>query len=128
MVSFVLLFILSAVGFWLWHCYRGWGRYWVKDYISGVVYVMILSVGMFTILPSRKNVMRMPLIAFVLTGILEFLQLYKPPILQAFRATLIGQALIGTTFVWLQFPFYTAGAICSYFLLKFLFSVKNPRY
>lgn len=127
-VSLVLLFILSAVGFWMWRCYRGWGQYWVKDYVSGIVYVMVLSVAMFTVLPSRKNTVRIPLIVFMLTCILEFLQLYKPPILQAFRATLIGQALIGTTFVWLQFPFYIAGAISSYFLLKFLFSAQKPHY
>jgi hypothetical protein len=89
---------------------------------------MVLSVGLFAILPSRKNVLRIPLIVFVLTCGLEFLQLYKPPILQSFRATLIGAALIGTDFVWLQFPFYIVGALCSYLLLGFLFSIQNPHY
>ena len=84
--------------------------------------MMIWSVGLFAVLPSRKNVWRIPLIVFVLTCGLEFLQLYKPPILQSFRATLIGAALIGTDFVWQQFPFYIAGALCSYFLLKLIFS------
>jgi hypothetical protein len=124
-MSFFLLLVLSAAGLWMWRYYRGWGQYWIRYYISGIVYVMILSVGLFFILPSRKNVWRIPLVIFVLTCGLEFLQLYKPPILQSFRATLIGAALIGTDFVWLQFPFYVAGALCSYFLLKLLFSTTT---
>jgi hypothetical protein len=107
----------------MWRYYRGWAQHWIRFYISGIVYVMILSVGLFAILPSRKNVLRIPLIVFVLTCVLEFLQLYKPPFLQAFRAILIGAALIGTDFVWLQFPFYIVGAVCSYLLLKFIFFI-----
>ncbi len=121
-ISLIVLIVLSVVGCWMWRCYRGWAEYWIKDYISSIVYVMILSVGLFAVLPSRKNVLRIPLIVFVLTCGFEFLQLYKPPILQAFRATLIGAAFIGTCFVWLQFPFYIVGTLCSYLLLKFLFS------
>lgn len=121
-ISFVLLIILSAIGFWMWRLFEGPGRYWVRYYVSGIVYVMILSVGLFTILPGRKNILRIPLIVFVLTCCLEFLQLYKPPMLQTFRSTLFGAALIGTCFVWLQFPFYIAGALCSYILLKLLFT------
>jgi len=127
-ISLVLLFALSVAGFWMWRCYRGWSESWIRFYISSIVYVMVLSVGLFAILPSRKNVLRIPLIVFVLTCGLEFLQLYKPPILQSFRATLIGAALIGTDFVWLQFPFYIVGAACSYLLLGFLFSIQNPHY
>jgi hypothetical protein len=116
------------MGFWMWECYRGWAESWIRFYISSIVYVMILSVGLFAVLPGGKNVWRIPLIVFVLTCGLEFLQLYKPPFLQAFRATLIGAALIGTDFVWLQFPFYIVGAVCSYLLLKFIFSSKKPYY
>ena len=127
-ISLILLFALSAAGFWMWRYYRGWAQPWIRFYISGIVYVMILSVGLFAVVPSRRNIRRIPIIVFVLTCGLEFLQLYKPPILQAFRATLVGAALIGTCFVPLQFPFYIAGAICSYLLLKFLFTFQKPHY
>jgi len=122
-LSLVLLLILSLMGFWIWRYYQGWAEGWIRFYISGIVYVMVLSVGLFAVLPGGRNVWRIPLIVFILTCGLEFLQLYKPPFLQAFRSTLIGAALIGTCFVWLQFPFYIAGALFSYLLLKFLFSV-----
>lgn len=112
----------------MWRCYRGWAQPWIRFYISSIVYVMILSVGLFAVVPSRRNIRRIPVIVFVLTCGLEFLQLYKPPILQAFRAMLIGAAIIGTDFVWLQFPFYIAGAGCSYLLLKFLFTFQKPHY
>ena len=121
-ISLILLFVLSIMGFWLWRYYRGWAESWIRFYISGIVYVMILSVSLFAAVPSRKNVLRISLVVFILTCGLEFLQLYKPPVLQAFRATLIGAALIGTCFVWLQFPFYIVGALFSYLLLRFIFS------
>ena len=127
-ISLILLFVLSAAGFWMWRYYRGWAQSLIRFYISSIVYVMILSVGLFAVVPSRRNIRRIPIIVFVLTCGLEFLQLYQPPILQAFRATLIGAALIGTDFVWQQFPFYILGAICSYLLLKWIFSFQNPHY
>lgn len=127
-ISLIVLFVLSVVGFWMWRCYRGRAENLIRFYISSIVYVMILSVGLFAVQPSKKNVLRIPLIVFVLTCGIEFLQLYKPPILQAFRATLIGAALIGTDFVWRQFPFYIAGAACSYLLLKFIFAFQDPHY
>lgn len=127
-VSLIILVVLSGIGFGMWRYYQGWGQYWIRYYVSGIVYVMIWSVGLFIIRPGRKNTWRIPIIAFILTCGLEFLQLYKPPILQFFRATLIGAALIGTDFVWLQFPFYMAGILCSYLLLRVLFSIQNPHY
>lgn len=127
-ISIIALIVLSIMGFWMWRYYHGREQYLVRYYISGIVYVMILSVGFFIIWPSSKNVLRIPVIAFIFTCCLEVLQLYKPPFLQAIRATLIGQAILGTDFVWLQFPFYIAGGLCSYLLLKFLFLFKKPDY
>lgn len=40
---------------------------------------------------------------------LEFLQLWHPPFLQALRRHFLGGTILGTTFVWSDFPYYFLG-------------------
>jgi hypothetical protein len=122
-ISAVLSVALAAAGFLMWKYYRGWAEFRIRFFISGIVYVMLWSAGLFALLPGRKNIWRIPLIVFVLTCGLEFLQLYRPPFLQAVRATLIGAAILGTDFLWSQFPYYIAGAFLSYLTLKLIYSL-----
>jgi len=114
------LAIAISVGFLMWRYYRGWGEYWVRFYVSGIVYEIVWCLVFFFFWPSRANIVRIPVIVFIATCILEFLQLWKPEFLQAFRATLVGAALIGTDFVWLQFPFYVLGSAISILVLAIL--------
>jgi hypothetical protein len=123
-VTFFCLCLAVALGFWMWRCYHGWGRYWVSYYFSGAVYVIIWSLFFFLLWPGRPNVIRIPVVVFIATCILEFLQLWKPNFLEAFRSTLAGAAIIGTCFVWLQFPFYLLGAVASVILLGLLTKIK----
>jgi hypothetical protein len=108
----------------MWRYYDGWAGYWVRYYFSGAVYVLIWCLLFFLLRPSRKNAVRIPLVVFIATCALEFLQLWKPDFLQAFRSTLAGAALLGTSFVWLQFPFYLLGAIVSIIILSLLEKIK----
>jgi hypothetical protein len=118
----ILLCLAIAVllGFGMWRYYRGWGQYWVRFYLSGSVYEIIWCLFLFFFWPRKTYVVRIPVIVFILTCILEFLQLWKAEFLQSFRATLVGMALIGTDFVWLQFPFYVLGSAVSVLLLALL--------
>jgi hypothetical protein len=116
----VCLAIATLAGFWMWRYYRGWGEYWVRYYVTGTIYEIIWCLAFFFLWPSKANIVRIPVIVFILTCILEFLQLWKPEFLEKFRATLVGAALIGTDFVWLQFPFYVLGSAFSVFLLAIL--------
>ena len=54
------------------------------------------------------------------TSTLEFLQLWHPPALEAIRATFIGSALIGTTFVLWDFPHYVIGCVLGVLLASWL--------
>jgi hypothetical protein len=108
----------------MWRYYDGWGHYWVRYYFAGAVYVIIWCLFFFLFWPSRMNVIRVPIVVFTVTCALEFLQLWRPDFLQAFRSTLVGAALIGTSFVWLQFPFYVLGAVVSIILLSLLVNIK----
>jgi len=114
------LIIATLLGFWMWRYYRGWAEYWVRFYVSGAVYEIIWCLFFFFFWPRKAYFVRIPVIVFISTCILEFLQLWKAEFLQSFRATLVGAALIGTDFVWLQFPFYVLGSAVSIALLALL--------
>ena len=116
--------ITGLLGFCLWRYYSGWGEYWIRFYISGIIYVMFWCLFFFLFWPGKKNIFRIPLAVFVATCALEFLQIWKPAFLQSFRSTLLGSALLGTSFVWLQFPYYVAGAAISVLLLTILAGQK----
>jgi hypothetical protein len=112
-------------GFLLWRYYRGPATSWFRFYLTGVIYVLIWSLVFFFFRPSRTNVVRIPLVVLVVTCALEFLQLYNPLFLQQIRATLIGAVVIGTDFVWMQFPYYFLGCALSILLLKLLSDSRN---
>jgi hypothetical protein len=46
---------------------------------------------------------------FAVTCALEVLQLWHPAPLEAVRGTFLGRTLLGTTFVWWDFPHYALG-------------------
>jgi hypothetical protein len=123
-LTFLCLCLAVALGFCMWRYYDGWGRYWVRYYFSGAVYVVAWSLLFFLLWPGRPNAIRIPIAVFIATCILEFLQLWKPDFLQAFRSTLVGAALMGTCFVWLQFPFYVLGTLVSIIMLGLLAKIK----
>src|SRR5262245_47603307 len=83
--------------------------WWVRDYLGGVIYVAFWIVLARSVFPLARP-RRVALIVLAVTCALETLQLWKPPLLEAVRATWVGKALIGTTFSWLDFPHYVAGA------------------
>ena len=62
---------------------------------------------------------------FTVTCFLEFLQLWKPPFLQAIRATLLGRLLLGNTFVWWDFFYYILGCTLTWIILRYLKTVKK---
>ena len=115
--TLLCLGIFVPLGFWMWRYYQGWAGYWIRYYVSGSIYEIIWCLAFFFLWPQRKNIIRITAGVFIATCILEFLQLWQAPFLEKFRATLIGSALIGTDFVWLQFPFYVLGIMVAVLLL-----------
>lgn len=120
LITFLCLCIAVTSGFYMWRFHKGRGSYLVRFYYSGAIYVLIWSLLFFLIWPGSRNTIRIPIAVFIATCTLEFLQLWKPDFLQAFRSTLAGAAILGTSFVWLQFPFYVLGVITSIIILSLL--------
>jgi hypothetical protein len=68
---------------------------------------------------------QIPLWVFSITCVLEFMQLWHPPVLQQFRATFLGRMLIGTTFSWWDFPHYAVGCLLGWFWLRQLMAARS---
>ena len=110
----VSLAVITPLSFWIWRCYDGPLRIWINFYISGIFYVLFWCLFLFFFWPKKKYAARIAVLVLLATCGLEFLQLYKPPFLQQIRSTFLGMAVLGTCFVWRQFPYYIIGALLSW--------------
>ncbi|MEQ8963007.1 MAG: DUF2809 domain-containing protein [Coleofasciculus sp. C2-GNP5-27] len=54
----------------------------------------------------------------IVTCLLEVLQLWQPPFLQAIRATLLGRVILGNTFTWSDFPAYFIGSFLGWVWMR----------
>ena len=92
--------------------YAGPAQGWVHGHAGGFLYVIFWCLLALAIRPQLSP-WRVASIVLVITSILEFLQLWHPPLLQAIRSTFLGHALIGSFFVWSDFPYYAGGALAA---------------
>jgi hypothetical protein len=113
------LLLITPLGF-LFKFYSGPGRLWFNNYGAGLLYELFWILIFFFIFPGRKAIYRIPLWVFGVTCALECLQLFHPPFLEKIRATFLGKALIGTTFVWWDFPHYAVGCLLGWRYLKWI--------
>jgi Protein of unknown function (DUF2809) len=51
---------------------------------------------------------------------IELLQLYQPPWLQSIRSTFLGRLVLGTTFLWSDFPAYFVGSYVGWLWVRWL--------
>ena len=79
---------------------------------------MIFFVVALAIISQASSATRITLIVLTLTCVLEFLQLWHLLWLEQIRRTLLGRALLGTTFGWTDFPPYFAGAVIGWALVR----------
>ncbi|NJD20447.1 MAG: DUF2809 domain-containing protein, partial [Gemmatimonadetes bacterium] len=76
---------------------------------GGFLYVVFWVVLVLTLRPGLSE-RRVAGAVLAVTCVLEFLQLWHPPFLEAARRPFLGQALLGSHFSWSDFPYYVAGA------------------
>jgi hypothetical protein len=98
--------------------YTGPAHQWFNDYGGDILYEIFWCLFAFCFFRSRTAIIQIPIWVFVITCILEFLQLWHPPLLTEIRATLIGKLLLGTTFVWWDFPHYLLGCVLGWLWLR----------
>jgi hypothetical protein len=114
------LLIVTPLGF-VFKLYEGPGHNWVNNYAAGVLYEIFWCLVLFFVWPRRETITRIALGVFFVTSLLEVLQLWHPWVLERVRTTFPGQALIGTTFSWWDFPHYALGCV-----LGWLWMVRIP--
>ncbi|MFP6655968.1 MAG: DUF2809 domain-containing protein [Myxococcota bacterium] len=90
--------------------YEGPGAAWVQGYAGGILYV-VFWILLAALARPRSSPRIVAGAVLVMTSILEVLQLSSTPLLEAIRETFIGRTLIGSTFVWWDFPHYLLGAV-----------------
>ena len=128
-ITLLTALITGVFGFWLWRYYNGPAKYWINYYVSSIFYEIFWCLVIFAILPKKNHIISIVITVFIITCTLEFLQLWEAPFLEALRRTLAGKTLIGTDFVWLQFPFYVIGCLIGWLLLKIIiFFNKSPNH
>jgi hypothetical protein len=114
----IALAVITPLGF-ASKAYAGPVDWWVQDYLGGVLYEMLWVLIAIAIRP-RWSPWRVAAGVLAVTSALEFLQLWHPPALEAIRETFIGSTLLGTTFVWWDFPHYVIGCLLGALLASWL--------
>ncbi len=120
LLTILSLLLVTPIGF-LSKSYDGPAHEWVNDFGGDILYEIFWCLFVFLLIPNRKTVTQAPWGVFGITCMLEFLQLWKNPYLEAIRATFIGRTLLGTTFVGWDFPHYAIGCLIGWLWLKQLF-------
>jgi len=114
-LKILILVVIVPIGFYT-KFYRGPLQEWVNYSLGDILYEIFWCIVISVLLP-RMKVIRIVLLIFLITSLLEFMQLWHPPLLETIRKTFLGRTFIGNYFVWSDFIYYITGCIVSYFLL-----------
>jgi len=115
----VALFIVTPTGF-LFKWYSGPAHRWFNNYGAGVMYEIFWCLLIFFFYPRKKAATKIAVCVLIVTSLLETLQLWQPWFLQQARSTFLGGALLGTTFVWWDFPHYVLGCIIGWLCMRII--------
>ncbi len=121
--TLISLLIITPLGF-ASKFYIGPGAWWFNDYAVGFFYEIFWCLIAVLFLPYA-SAFRISCTVLGITCFLEFLQLWHPPFLEAIRSTFIGSTLIGTTFVWWDFPHYVIGCFTGWILIGLFLQKKE---
>jgi hypothetical protein len=117
------LIVLVVAGF-LSKFYEGPLQDWANNSLAGLFYVVFWCVLASLFLP-RAHPLKIVAGVLVVTCFLECLQLWNPPLLENLRRPFLGRALLGTSFVWSDFPYYFAGSAIGWVWITWLRRIEN---
>ncbi len=116
LVTLLSILIITPLGF-ICKLYTGHGAKWLNHSFGGFLYEIFwcLIISYFLI---KTKPWKIALSVFIITCILELLQLWHPFFLETIRSTFIGRTLLGTSFVLSDFIYYIFGSLAGWILLN----------
>ncbi len=122
-ITILALIIITPLGFYT-KFYSGPAHIWVGNSLGGSLYEVFWCLVVYFLFPGAKP-LKIAVWVFIITCILEFLQLWHPPFLQLIRSNFIGRTILGNAFNWGDFPYYFAGSFLGYYLLKLIIRLSK---
>lgn len=102
--NLLALFLIIPLGFYT-KFYQGPWENWVNNSLGGVFYEVFWCLIVAFLFPKWRP-WKIALGVFLITSLLEVLQLSDTGILTFARSFFIGKVLLGTSFVWSDFLYY----------------------
>ena len=93
---------------------------------GGVPYVLFFILLTHIFLTARRFALPICIGVVAFTCLLEIGQLWNPEPIATFRRTKFGAALLGSTFVWQDFPPYFIGGAVGYVILWLMTIGRKP--
>ena len=118
LLIFISLLIVTPLGI-LSKKYTGIGQEWVRNYSGDILYEIFWCLVVFWFIPqanvnSHKQVntkaIQIALWVFAITCVLEISQLWFYLVPITIRSSLVWRLLLGSAFVWWDFPHYAFGS------------------
>ena len=116
--ALVILVLLVPAGFGA-KAYEGAGSELMNNSLAGSIYVVFWCVALFWVFPAIHALVNAVSVLSI-TSAIEFLQLWKTPLLDSVRDTFLGTTFLGTTFSPSDFAYYLIGAVAGFLLLGML--------
>lgn len=90
---------------------------WVNNSSAGLLYVVFWCLFFYLLFPKAR-VWKIIIWVFLVTCLLELLQLWHPPFLVPVRETFMGKTLLGTSFSFLDMVYYVQGCLIAWLWIK----------
>ena len=94
---------------------------WLNDLFGSVAYEIFWILLVALIFPKASPLWTAVAVCLA-TCVIEFLQLWHPPFLEAMRATFLGRLILGTTFNWSDFISYFLGSFLGWVWMRSCFA------
>jgi len=116
--TLIAILAITPIGFYS-KFYEGPAATWVNDSLGGLFYEIFWCLVGFLLFPAARP-WKIATVVVSVTCLLEVLQLWHPHFLEVIRGNFIGSTIIGTSFVWSDFPYYFVGSAIGGVLLEWI--------
>jgi hypothetical protein len=125
LIAIICLIVIVPLGLYT-KAYVGLGQDWINNSSGGVLYEIFFCLLILLIIPKAQPGSIVGSV-FFFTCVIEFMQLWHPPFLQAIRRTFIGATLLGTSFAGTDFIYYVIGSVLGWLILLTIIRIASGK-